>query len=101
MKRRIPYRILAVAVLLLVSASFASAQNGALNVVKPAIADRDLVITVSDVTENEVFYPEDIGGTLIEVLAVRSRQFRSSSYWRRDDWHRFYNYCSLLIPLSP
>jgi uncharacterized membrane protein len=70
-------KILAAAALLLVSVSFASAQNGsaqggALNVVKPVIADRDLVILVAEVTENAVFYPVDIGGTRIEVLAVRA-----------------------------
>jgi uncharacterized membrane protein len=71
------HKVLAAAALLLVSVSFASAQNGstqggALNVVKPAIADRDLVIQVAEVTENAVFYPVDIGGTRIEVLAVRA-----------------------------
>ncbi|MDR1389944.1 MAG: DUF2318 domain-containing protein [Treponema sp.] len=47
------------------------AQAGALNVIKPAIADRDLVIPVSEVTENAVFYPVDIEGTRLEVLAVK------------------------------
>ncbi|MDR1231445.1 MAG: DUF2318 domain-containing protein [Spirochaetaceae bacterium] len=46
--------------------------NGALNVVKPAIADRDLVIPVADVTENAVFYPVDIEGTRLEILAVKA-----------------------------
>jgi uncharacterized membrane protein len=78
MKNRcMAHKVLAVAVLLLVSGSFASAQSGSaqggpLNVVKPAIADRDLVITVSEVTQNAVFYPVDIGGTRLEVLAVRA-----------------------------
>jgi uncharacterized membrane protein len=70
MKKRT--RFLAMAALLLVSGSFASAQSGPLNVVKPVIADRDLVITVSEVTENAAFYPVDIGGTRLEVLAVRA-----------------------------
>ena len=48
------------------------AQSGQLNVVKPAIADRDLVIQVAEVTENAVFYPIDIGGTRLEVLAVKA-----------------------------
>jgi uncharacterized membrane protein len=60
------------ATLLLVIGSFASAQSGQLNVVKPAIADRDLVITISELTENAVFYPVDIGGTRLEVLAVKA-----------------------------
>jgi uncharacterized membrane protein len=42
------------------------------NVVKPVIADRDLVIPVSEITENAVFYPVDIGGTRLEVLAVKA-----------------------------
>ncbi|GMO52720.1 MAG: hypothetical protein Pg6C_18550 [Treponemataceae bacterium] len=48
------------------------AQSGQLNVVKPAIADRDLVINAAEVTENAVFYPVDIEGTRLEVLAVRA-----------------------------
>jgi uncharacterized membrane protein len=50
-----------------------SAQNpGQLNVVKPLIADRDLVIPVAEVTENAVFYPVDIQGTRLEVIAVKA-----------------------------
>jgi uncharacterized membrane protein len=48
-----------------------SAQNG-LNVVKPAIANKDLVIPVAEITENAVFYPVDIDGTRLEVIAVRA-----------------------------
>jgi uncharacterized membrane protein len=48
------------------------AQTGRQNVVKPAIADRDLVIPVSELTENAIFYPVDIEGTRIEVLAVKA-----------------------------
>ncbi|MDR1575533.1 MAG: DUF2318 domain-containing protein [Treponema sp.] len=50
----------------------ASAQSGQLNVVKPAIADRDLVIQIAEVTENAVFYPVDIEGTRLEVLVVKA-----------------------------
>ncbi|MDR1072554.1 MAG: DUF2318 domain-containing protein [Treponema sp.] len=64
------------AAVMAVAGSFASAQsgspNGALNVVKPAIADRDLVIQIAEVTENAVFYPVDIGGTRLEVLVVKA-----------------------------
>jgi uncharacterized membrane protein len=42
------------------------------NVVKSAIADRDLVIPVSELTENAIFYPVDIEGTRLEVLAVKA-----------------------------
>jgi uncharacterized membrane protein len=49
------------------------AQNGGrLNEVKPVIADRDLVISIAEVTENAVFYPVDIEGTRLEVLAVKA-----------------------------
>jgi uncharacterized membrane protein len=44
----------------------------ALNVVKPVIKDKDLVIPISDLSENAVFYPVDIGGTRVEVLAVKA-----------------------------
>ena len=47
-------------------------QSDQLNVVKPAIADGDLVIRISEVTENAVFYPVDIEGTRLEVLAVKA-----------------------------
>jgi uncharacterized membrane protein len=61
---------------LLTAPSFLSAQSGAsgrqLNVVKPVIADRDLVIPVAEVTENAVFYPVDIEGTRLEVIAVKA-----------------------------
>jgi uncharacterized membrane protein len=65
-------KVFAAVILLLVSGSFASAQSGQLNVVKPVIADRDLVITVSEVTENAIFYPVDIEGRRLEVLAVKA-----------------------------
>ncbi|MDR0587114.1 MAG: DUF2318 domain-containing protein [Treponema sp.] len=54
---------------MLFTAGLVSAQQ---NVVKPVIADRDLVIPVTEVTENAVFYPVDIEGTRLEVLAVRA-----------------------------
>jgi uncharacterized membrane protein len=62
--------ILETALLVIGSAVFA--QSVQLNVIKPAIADRDLVIRISEVTENAVFYPVDIEGTRLEVLAVKT-----------------------------
>ncbi|MDR1399207.1 MAG: DUF2318 domain-containing protein [Treponema sp.] len=47
-------------------------QSSQLNVVKPAIADRDLVIPIAELTGNVVFYPVDIDGTRLEVLAVKA-----------------------------
>ncbi|MDR2143047.1 MAG: hypothetical protein LBP29_01600 [Treponema sp.] len=66
-------KVLATALLPLIG-SFVSAQGGSLNVVKPAIADRDLIITVSELTENAVFYPVDIGGTRLKIIFARWRR---------------------------
>ncbi|MDR2397796.1 MAG: DUF2318 domain-containing protein [Spirochaetaceae bacterium] len=62
--------ILAAIALLLGSAGFA--QSGQLNLVKPAIVDRDLVIPLGEIRENAVFYPVDIDGTRLEVLVVKA-----------------------------
>jgi uncharacterized membrane protein len=70
MKKRT--RAVLVAVMAALGAGAAYGQSGQLNTVKPVIADRDLVIPVSEVTENAVFYPVDIEGTRLEVLAVRA-----------------------------
>ncbi|MDR2375267.1 MAG: DUF2318 domain-containing protein [Treponema sp.] len=51
------------------AASVVSAQQ---NVVKSAIADQDLVIQLSELTENAIFYPVDIEGTRLEILAVKA-----------------------------
>jgi uncharacterized membrane protein len=67
------YKIWALSVALLILSGAGFAQSAAqLNVVKPAIKDKDLVIPVAEITENAVFYPVDLGGTLIEVLAVKA-----------------------------
>jgi uncharacterized membrane protein len=65
-------RVVIMAALFALAASGAAAQTAALNVVKPAIADRDLVIPVAEVTANAVFYPVDIEGTRLEILAVKA-----------------------------
>ncbi|MDR0584355.1 MAG: DUF2318 domain-containing protein [Treponema sp.] len=57
---------------LLVIGTAAFGQSSQLNMVKPAVSDRDLVIRISEITENAVFYPVDIEGTRIEVLAVKA-----------------------------
>jgi uncharacterized membrane protein len=67
------YRVFRIAVLLLVAASNGFAQDaGQQNVVKPLIADKDLVISIAELSENAVFYPVDIDGTRLEVLAVKA-----------------------------
>jgi uncharacterized membrane protein len=47
------------------------AQN-TLNQKKPVIADRDLLIQIADITENALFFPVDIEGMRMEVLAVKA-----------------------------
>jgi uncharacterized membrane protein len=65
-------KALALPAVLLVIGSAAFGQNGQLNVVRPAIADKDLVIQIAEITGNAVFYPVDIGETRLEVLAVKA-----------------------------
>jgi uncharacterized membrane protein len=61
-----------IAVFMLFTAGFAFAQTGGQNVVKPPVADRDLVIQTAEITDNAIFYPVDIEGTRLEVLAVKA-----------------------------
>ncbi|MDR0689003.1 MAG: DUF2318 domain-containing protein [Spirochaetaceae bacterium] len=62
-----------VLVMIMAAAGFgAFGQTGRQNTVKSAIADQDLVIQAAEVTENALFYPVDIEGTRIEVLAVKA-----------------------------
>ncbi|MDR0451755.1 MAG: DUF2318 domain-containing protein [Treponema sp.] len=63
---------LAVLLLLLAGAALPAQNAGRMNVVKPAIADQDLVIPIAELTENAAFYPVDIQGTRIEVIAVKA-----------------------------
>ncbi|MDR2078865.1 MAG: DUF2318 domain-containing protein [Treponema sp.] len=69
---RTPHAVLVLAALMLLMKGAVFAQNSGQNTVKPPIADQDLVIQTAEVTENAVFYPVDIEGTRIEVLAVRA-----------------------------
>jgi uncharacterized membrane protein len=62
----------AVVVILLINEGIVFAQNAALNQRKPLITDRDLVIQIADITENALFYPVDIDGMRMEVLAVKA-----------------------------
>ncbi|MDR1839804.1 MAG: DUF2318 domain-containing protein [Treponema sp.] len=52
-------------------ADFSFAQD-TLNQRKPVIADQNLVIQIADITENALFYPVDIDGMRMEVLAVKA-----------------------------
>jgi uncharacterized membrane protein len=49
-----------------------SAQSAEQNIRKPVIADRDLVIQTAEITENALFFPVDIDGVRMEVLAVKA-----------------------------
>jgi len=51
---------------------FGFAQNAELNRRKPVVVDQNLVIQIADVTENALFYPVDIDGMRMEVLAVKA-----------------------------
>jgi uncharacterized membrane protein len=63
--------IMVLAGLMAFGVSCGFAQN-TLNQRKPVIADRDLVIQVADITENALFFPVDIDGMRMEVLAVKA-----------------------------
>jgi uncharacterized membrane protein len=71
MRKRMP-GVLVLTAAALLAAGPVSAQRGQQNVVKPVSADRDLVIQTAEVTENAIFYPVDIEGTRLEVLAVKA-----------------------------
>jgi uncharacterized membrane protein len=64
--------IIALAGLAALGVHFVFAQSAALNQRKPVIANQDLVIQIADLTENALFYPVDIDGMRIEVLAVKA-----------------------------
>jgi uncharacterized membrane protein len=73
MKKCVYKKFWALSAALLILSGAAFAQSAAqLNTVKPAIKDKDLVIPIAEITENAVFYPVELGGTLIEVLAVKA-----------------------------
>jgi uncharacterized membrane protein len=59
------------AAFLLVGATL-SAQNAGQNLRKPVIANQDLVIQIAEITENALFFPVDIDGVRMEVLAVKA-----------------------------
>jgi len=49
-----------------------SAQDGELNKKKPVIVDQDLIIQTKDITRNALFYPVEIDGKQMEVIAVKT-----------------------------
>lgn len=59
-------------VLLIVVIAIALTNNNSSNTSSPTVKDSDLVIQVSDITEQAKFYPVEIDGTDLEVLAVKA-----------------------------
>jgi uncharacterized membrane protein len=63
----------AAAVLFFTAAGVLFGQNkAAANTVKPVVTDADLVIPIAELSETAVFYPVDIEGTRLEVIAVKA-----------------------------
>ena len=60
------------AAILLITGEIVFAQDTTMNLRKPAVADQDLVIQIADISENALFYPVDIDGMRMEVLAVKA-----------------------------
>jgi len=56
----------------LLAGAMLCAQNAEQNIRKPVIADQDLVIQIAEITENALFFPVDIDGVRMEVLAVKA-----------------------------
>ena len=55
-----------------VSGFAGGSQGNKLNRRMPVVTDQDLVIRIADITENALFYPVDIDGMRLEVIAVRA-----------------------------
>jgi uncharacterized membrane protein len=49
-----------------------TAAQSAANTVRPPVVDADLVIPIAEIGETAAFYPVDIEGTRLEVIAVRA-----------------------------
>jgi uncharacterized membrane protein len=47
-------------------------QNGELNKRNPVIVDQDLIIQTKDITRNALFFPVEIDGKQMEVIAVKT-----------------------------
>lgn len=81
-KSKFSLKVASMFIMLLVVASFVSACGSTQTVEEPkstvedssaAIpADQDIVIPISDITETAKFYPVDVEGTTLEVVAVKA-----------------------------
>jgi uncharacterized membrane protein len=61
-----------VTVLLFTGAVLFAQTGSGTGAIKPAIKDKDLVIPVAEITADATFYPVDIDGTRLEVIAVKA-----------------------------
>jgi uncharacterized membrane protein len=64
--------VIAAAVILIFGGGGILSAQSAANTVRPAVVDADLVIPIEEVGATAVFYPVDIEGTRLEVIAVRA-----------------------------
>ncbi|MDR2029730.1 MAG: DUF2318 domain-containing protein [Treponema sp.] len=71
-KAALDFTVFSLAALMLCIPGLVCAQTGRQNTIKPPVADQDLVIHTAEVTESAIFYPVDIEGTRLEVLAVKA-----------------------------
>jgi len=65
-------KIVIIAAVFLLVGTILCAQSAEQNIRKPVIADRDLVIQIAEITENALFFPVDIDGVRMEILAVKA-----------------------------
>jgi uncharacterized membrane protein len=71
MNKKMKFVKIAAVLLFAISTTFCN-QKTELNQRKPAIADQDLVIQISEIKENALFFPVNIDGVKMEVLAVKA-----------------------------
>jgi uncharacterized membrane protein len=64
--------LIASLLLVMAGAALSAQDSGQLNLIKPAVKDANLVIPLAEITENATFYPVDIQGTRLEVIAVKA-----------------------------
>jgi uncharacterized membrane protein len=64
--------LFAFVILLFAAANIHAQNNPNLNQRKAPIANQNLVIQIADITENALFFPVEIDGTQMEVLAVKA-----------------------------
>jgi uncharacterized membrane protein len=58
--------------IMLLITTFLTAQDAKLNQRKELVINNDVVINISDITENALFYPVKIDDVIIEIIAVKA-----------------------------